>query len=113
MGKSQRVKGAQGERDIVNRFKKAGFLDATRNYADKVDGLGVDVWAGALDIQVKTYKNYAPLSKYKEVKSNAGFKALVTKGNNEPWMIALKLDDFLKIVNDISLVWDRSLIPPF
>ena len=114
MGKSQRDKGNRGEQQVVNILKRAGFDDATRNYADKVDGQGVDVFAGNLLIQVKNYKKHAPLSKYDEIKRSDGFKALVTKGNRKPWMIALSLEDFLTIINDVVLVWDDDYdAPPF
>ena len=113
MGKSERDKGNRGEQQVVNILKKAGFDDAVRNYADKVDEQGVDVFAGNLLIQVKNYKKYAPLSKYDEIKRSDGFKALVTKGNRKPWMIAMTLEDFLAICQDIGLVYDDGLIPPF
>ena len=90
----------------MNKLKAAGFSDATRNYADRVDGRGVDVTAANLLIQVKTYKKYAPIGKINEINDTSGYAALVTKGNYEPWMICMKLDDFLAIAQDIGLLYD-------
>ena len=90
----------------MNKLKAAGFHDATRNYADRVDGRGVDVTAANLLIQVKTYKKYAPIGKICEIKDDSGYPALVTKGDRQPWMICMQFDDFLAIAQDIGLLYD-------
>ncbi len=107
MGKSQLLKGNCGERAIVTLLRQSGFGDATRNYADKVDRQGVDVFAGNLAIQVKTYRKPAPLSKYKEIKVDGYIKALVTKGDYGKWMIAMTLDDFLLIAQDVGVLYHK------
>ena len=109
----QRDKGNRGERAIVNMFKKAGFEDAVRNYADKQDGMGVDVFAGNLLIQVKSYAKSVPISKYDEIKRSDGIKALASKVNHKPWMITMTLTDFLAIAEDVGILYDQGLIPPF
>ena len=91
---------------MVNLLKDAGFSDAVRNHADRVDRRGVDVTAANLLIQVKTYKKYAPIEKINEIKDHAGYRALVTKGNYKPWMICMQFDDFLAIAQDIGLLYD-------
>ena len=106
MSKSQLIKGSSGERAVVNKLKAAGFCDASRNLEDRVDRRGVDVTAANLLIQVKTYKKYAPLSKFDEIKDHDGLRALVTKGNHKPWMICMQFDDFLAIAQDIGLLYD-------
>ena len=109
MGKKERDKGGRGEREIVNRLKAAGFPGAYRNLNDKVDGKGTDIFAGNMDIQVKYWKKYAPISKYGEVAGGPGrIKLLVTKGTEarEPWMVCLSLEDFLMICNDIGVLYN-------
>ena len=108
----QRDKGNRGERAVVNKLKAAGFDDARRNYADKAIPEGVDVFAGPWLIQVKSYKSSVPMSKFDEIKRTDGWKALVSKVDNKPWMITMKLDDLLSILQDVGLAWDYDK-PPF
>ena len=115
MSKSQRDKGNRGEREVVKKFLKAGYQDARRNYADKAIPEGVDVYAGPWLLQVKRYKKSVPMSKYAEITRHDGWKALVSKVDHKPWMVTMKLDDLLAILNDIGLAWpeDDAWKPPF
>ena len=114
MGKSQRDKGNRGERAIVRKFLAVGYEDARRNYADKAIPEGVDVFAGPWLIQVKHYAGSVPMSKYDEIKRHDGWRALVSKTDRKPWMITMKLDDLLAILQDVGLAWleDDSWEPP-
>ena len=106
MSSPQYNKGYGAERELVKMLREVpGFEDATRNYADKVEGLGVDVTAGNMLIQVKRYKGSVPISKYDEIKRDGGIKALVSKSNYKPWMITLSLDDFITIANDVGALF--------
>jgi hypothetical protein len=107
MGKSQRDKGNRGERAVVNMFKAAGYSGASRNYADKVDGDGVDVTAGPWVIQVKHYKGGVPMSKYGEIKRQ-GLRALVSKQDRQDWMVTMRLDDLLEILKDVGVAWENT-----
>ena len=63
---------------------------------------------GTLRIQCKRYANYAPITKIEEVSRLDGIACLVTKADRKPVVIALYLDDFIKILNDIGEVYDEN-----
>jgi hypothetical protein len=101
-GKHSRNKGHGFERDIAIRLRDI-FPNVCRQL-EYQEGLGVDLAnTGVLRIQCKAYKNYAPLSKIEEA-GDTGIPALVTKGDRKPILIALRLDDFISIINDPSVI---------
>ena len=91
---------------MVNLFQDNGFHDAVRNYADKAVPEGVDVYAGNMVIQVKSYKGSVPISKFREIKVMDKLRALVSKTDREPWMITMTLEDFFKIAQDVGELYD-------
>ena len=115
IGRAAKEKGDRGELKVVKMLQSAGFDDARRNYADKVDEQGVDVFAGTLLLQVKNWGKEVPMSKYGEINRHDGIRALVSNNTSTrgPWMITMKLKDFLAIAQDVGLLYDTSLIPPF
>jgi hypothetical protein len=109
MGKMQRTKGAAYERAIVNRLKAAGFPDAYRQLEFQASqAVGVDVRAGNLKIQCKRYAKYAPIAKINEIVEAGGIHVLVTKGDRVPDMVALSLDDFLAILEDVGVAYEKE-----
>ena len=114
MGKRERDKGKRGERAVKNMFLDAGFTDAERNLNDVVDGQGIDVTAGNFAIQVKSYKKSVPMNKLYEINTgNSGqFELLASKVNREPWLVTMRLRDFLTIMQDIGVAYKYDA-PPF
>ena len=55
------------------------------------------------------------MSKYREINRHDGIRALVSNNTSTrgPWMITMKLKDFLAIAQDVGILYDTSLIPPF
>lgn len=101
-GKHSRTKGHSFERDIAIKFRPH-FPKVCRQL-EYQEGLGVDLAnTGILRVQCKAYKNYAPLSKIEEA-GDSGIPALVTKGDRKPALIALRLDDFLAILEDPNII---------
>jgi len=116
MAKSQRDKGLRGENEVVNLIKEV-IPDARRNLGESGSQLvGVDVLAGSLRMQVKRWKDYAPISKLDEVPNGVDtIRALVTRGDRQSWVIALELTDFLRVCDDVTVVYDGvdPNVPPF
>lgn len=101
-GSHSRNKGHGFERDIANRLKNL-FPEACRQL-EYQEGLGVDLAnTGVMRIQCKAYKKYAPLAKIEEA-GDSGIPALITKGDRKPILIALRLDDFLAIIENPQVI---------
>ena len=113
LSKSQRTKGASFERWTVNRFKRAGFLEAQRNLNDTTDGRGVDVETHKFAIQCKSYKKPPNTSKIEEVNDDTRFHLLVAKGDYTRATVTMYLDDWLSILNDVGLAWGDYNPAPF
>lgn len=106
-GRHSRTKGHSYEREIVNKLKPL-FPNAKRHLESQaVEALkGIDLeHTGALKIQCKRLKNYAPINKLEEV-NVSGIPVLVTKGDRKKDVVCLYLDDFIKILEDIGIVYD-------
>jgi len=97
MSKYQRSKGRAFEQQIARLFRKI-YPHARRHleFQKEEAELGIDVKAGPYDIQCKAYKNYAPISKIEEVKSN-GIPLLITKGDRKRPVVCMYLEDFLDL----------------
>jgi hypothetical protein len=101
-GKTSRTKGHSFERDIA--IKLRGVFPKACRQLEYQEGLGVDLAnTGVMRIQCKAYKKYAPLAKIEEA-GDTGIPALVTKGDRKPILIALRLDDFLAILDNPNVI---------
>lgn len=106
MGLRSRRKGHSFEREIARLFKPL-FPKAQRKLEyQEGDCTGVDLKnTGPFKIQCKRYKEYAPLNKIFEV-DEEGIALLITKADSKPTLVALKLEDFLKILHDIGEAYE-------
>jgi len=99
MGKMSRTKGHSFEREIAIALRPI-FPDACRQL-EYQEGLGVDLTnTGRLRIQCKRYKKYASLSAIEEADNGTDIPMLVTKGDRKKILVALPLEDFLKILEN-------------
>jgi len=103
---SQRTKGLAYERATARRLRCI-FPNAARNLSETRDGhTGVDlVHTGALRIQCKRGKQYAPVARIEEVNA-PGIPMLITKGDRRRDVAVLYLDDLLAILGDVGVVYD-------
>ena len=106
-GARSRTKGHSFERHIVNKIKHL-FPDIERVKAgDRLDLSGVDFrGSGRLLIQAKRNKSYASIRKIQEIKPTNGIPVLWTKGDREREIVCLYADDFIKILEDIGIVYE-------
>lgn len=103
-GRASRRKGHNFEREVAKRFR--ALYPGTMRQLEYQQGLGVDVPAGPFDIQCKRGKQYAPITKINEIPATERIPMLVTKGDLQPTMVALRLDDFIDILKDIGAAYD-------
>ena len=100
-GNHSRNKGAQFERDIVNKFKEI-YPEAARNF-EYLPGaeLGVDIFCGPFKIQCKRYAKYCNPSKISECTTDSkGVPILITKGDRLPSMVVINLEAFIEILKE-------------
>ena len=93
MGKSQRDKGARGEREVVNILKAAGFDSAQRTGEFKPNDIlcAVDGHDRIIEVKIRA-KGFSGLYEFLK-----GSWAVVHKGDYQPWLITMTLDDWLKL----------------
>ncbi len=113
MGKAQRDKGLNREREIVRDYAKIFTSGAYRIIESQqlknreIKREGVDVVAGNLAIQSKRYKGYAPISAIEEIKAlSHEIPILNTKPDYKPAIICMYEKDFKRIIQDIGVVYD-------
>lgn len=103
-GRAVRQKGHSFERECALALRKV-YPDAKRHLeVQKCEALGYDLDnTGPFKFQCKRNVKYAPLNKIEEVQAASGdIPALITKGDHKKAIVALYLDDFIKILNDIG-----------
>ena len=106
MSAYQRTKGHSYEREVARALRDI-FPQVEREW-EAHTGKGYDLRnTGALRIQCKRGKQYAPVTKIEEVpKALDIIPVLVTRGDNKESVAVLYLDDFLSILKDIGIVYD-------
>ena len=104
MGKYQRTKGHSFERQVAIALRDI-YPNAKRHLEMQMQecaGFDLDN-TGPFRFQCKAMKKYAPLSMIEEVKPSPGIiPGLITKGDNKRPIVAIYLDDFIKILKDIG-----------
>jgi len=102
MGKSQRTKGAEWEREIARWWQKMGWKDAKRNLNQYQERDGRDIKnTEPYCPQCKVGQHISLLEAYKEAKEAAGDKeiALVQfKYDREEPMVLMSLEDFAWLI---------------
>jgi Holliday junction resolvase len=105
MGRSQRVKGAVGEREVVNIFKKFGFNlwrvpnsgGLKRDGNEKGDIKGLDGWHLEVKRQ-ETLSLPAWLRQAEEDCPDGDEPLLVFRRSHEPWRVVLSLEKFIELI---------------
>lgn len=102
-----RAKGHGFEREVAAFMRMIGFIKAGRLLEfQSTKAVGVDIEAtGPFRIQCKSFKRYPNFSLIEEIQDKTGIPVLVAKGNGKPPMVALPLEDFLRM----SEAWLRSM----
>lgn len=102
MSKSQRNKGAQGERDWCAMLKAVGF-DAKRALGQARDG-GGDVPCPPILWEVKRYAKFAVYEHMDQAIASApqypgcGIPAVALRGDEKDWLVVMRATDFLPLL---------------
>lgn len=106
MGRSQRTKGAVGERELVNLLRKAGIPAKRVPLSGAAEGFKGDV-------EIEPYSLYGLSSGYNPTKLEVkrrrdGFKqiyrwiddnyALALRADNKGWLVVMRLEDWVEVV---------------
>lgn len=98
MGKSQRAKGANAEREVANLLKEYGY-EAKRG---QVFNHQPDVICDELPIHIEVKRQeQIRLNDWfaqSEEQSRGKIPSVVFRQSRKPWMIALKFEDFLNLL---------------
>jgi Holliday junction resolvase len=105
MGKSQRVKGAVGEREVVNIFKKFGFNlwrvpnsgGLKRDGNEKGDIKGLPGW----HFEVKRQETLSIPSWIRQAEEDADSDetpVLIFRRSKEPWRVVIPLETFIELI---------------
>lgn len=107
MSKAEREKGKRGELDAAKELRRV-FPDAARkvvNHAGAEDGVDL-VGTGALRVQVKNHQRYTPVTTLDTIKATDGIPIVLTRAFRREWRIAMRLEDFLKILEDVGAAYE-------
>lgn len=99
MGKSQREKGARGERDFVNRCKAAGREAKRMPLSGAARGFKGDA---LVEIRGEDWRfeNKWRGDGFKQIYGWLGDNhALAIKADNQPWLVVVPLDRFLLLAS--------------
>jgi len=104
VGAYERRRGLTFERKCATLLRRV-YPDCKRHLESQVqEALGFDLDnTGPFRFQCKRNKAYAPISKIEEVQIGEGIMpALITQGDRKRPVVALYLDDFIKILDDVG-----------
>jgi len=104
LGKSQRTKGAAGEREVCAIFATALQRDVKRHIGQARDG-GNDITVRPLSIEVKRRKSLKTfMDWWRQAKAactpESFIPVVVMREDNGPWLVSLTLADFLYLTSD-------------
>lgn len=105
MSKSQRTKGANGEREICRLLFKELGIDAKRNLSQTREG-GCDISVGTFDIEVKRRKRigqvYDWINQVQEASADPHRTPVVfARADGKEWLSILPLSVFLEIMREM------------
>lgn len=95
-----RKKGHDFEREVAAFFRMIGFLQAGRNLEQfqKHKQVGVDLEnTGPFRVQCKNHQKYPNLSIIEEITDKSGIPLLIAKANAKRPLVALPLEDFMRM----------------
>jgi len=101
MSAMQRTKGATFEREVARVLGGKRLLEYQQPGDRASRLLGVDVLTDRFAVQCKRYRGYAPVGRLAEVVVPDGglIPLLVTRADRQKAVVALYLEDFVRLVN--------------
>ena len=101
MGKSQQRKGADGEKELVSILNSYGYSTergGSQTYGEIPDVIGLP----GIHIEVKRVEKLnVPEAMEQSIRDSLKFRdglpALFHRRNHQPWLVTMRLDDWIKI----------------
>jgi Holliday junction resolvase len=105
MGRSQRVKGACGEREAAKIFRENGYPDARRGDSQSRGAREADVEDTPFWIEVKRGKKVRLRAAIEQAKNDADYRPpiVVWRDDRSGWRVDVDLDIFLEICDGKGL----------
>ncbi|NLO85348.1 MAG: hypothetical protein GX096_07965 [Clostridiales bacterium] len=94
-------KGSAGERELCSILKEAGFMEAHRNDQRYVGGMeNPDIALNGYHVECKRaerFNAYEAISQAERDANGLNVPIVAHRRNRKPWLIVMKLDDFMKL----------------
>ena len=105
MGRSQRVKGACGEREAAKIFRENGYPDARRGDSQSRGAREADVEDTPFWVEVKRGKKVRLRAAIEQAKNDADYRPpiVVWRDDRSGWRVDVDLDIFLEICDGKGL----------
>lgn len=103
MGKSQRTKGAAGEREVCAMLREHLGIDAKRNLSQVREG-GCDIVAGPYRLEVKRRTKIGNVYDWMEQAqascATGGRPAVICRADGKKWLAVVPFEDFIRLVGN-------------
>lgn len=104
MGKSQRTKGAAGEREVCAILRDTLGVDAHRNLSQTRDG-GTDIAVGRFRIEVKRRAKIGNVYEWMAQSENScrepgQIPVVCARADGKQWLAIVNLDDFCRLMGN-------------
>lgn len=103
MGKSQRTKGAAGEREVCHILRESLGVEASRNLTQTREG-GCDIAVGRFNFEVKRRKNIAVHDFMDQAVRSVGESGrtpvVVCRGDGKDWLCIFRFADALPLIGN-------------
>ena len=104
MSKSQRTKGASGEREVCRLIWEYLGVEVHRNLSQTRDG-GTDIAMGSFRIEVKRRKSIGNIYEWLAQSENAApepgqIPVVCARADGKKWFVVINLDDFCRLAGN-------------
>lgn len=101
MGKSQRAKGAAGEREVCHLIRDSLGIDAKRNLSQTREG-GCDIAVGPYHVEVKRRARigqiYDWLEQAEESCQNGERSVVFCRADKKKWLVVMSAEEALRLI---------------
>lgn len=104
MGKAQRRKGADGEREVCAILRDSLGIDAKRNLTQTREG-GCDIVCGPFNLEIKRRARIGQIYDWMEqaaasCESSPQTPTVVCRGDGKKWLVVMTLQDWMKLAGN-------------
>lgn len=104
MGKSQRNKGSEGEREVCHLLNDILGVDAHRNLSQTRDG-GTDIAFGPFRVEVKRRARIGNIYEWmaqseKAAEPSSSIPVVAARADRKDWLVVLRFQDFCRLAGN-------------